>query len=334
MDSMDLDTQVAEASATLEKIAQELDLDLNSLSTDVLEGALADIMGIKLASDEQPAETSETAPAQEAASAQGAPAKVASETADEAQAIRNVDVAMALSKYAANENIDLTKLSAEEYASMWDQMSEYLTSPRFEADKVAAAEMNTKLAEADVTGRQFAISFWDQLQKLAAEEEKGEDKGDSEAHERRESSEEEKEEEKKKEAALRETAKAVGAKAKELLAAGKATAKMQGNSLATRIGEAAGAGVKTQKTVGKNIAKAVGATAGVGAATTGAAYMAGKANKEASSEELDTLVTERARQILVGSGINPDSGEKFASDQELINFLAVEKLRALGIEVG
>lgn len=345
MDSMDLDTKIAQASATLEKLAEENGVDLNKLSSDEIADLLGDIMGLDTSTETVDAQP-EASPAEETegkqASDEGAPQ------------LTVADVGLALQKVAAAEGVDLSQLSPEQYAEAFNNVAAYLQSPQAEQDKVAAEELNTKLAEADLAGRQFARSFWDEL-KIASEEE-----------------EEEKDEEKEKKAAVADKVKSLFSKAKDLESrASQAIGhKLRGGDkrLAKRVSDkvvsdtthlrgnvpegveqdlrsrALQAEARKSRIVGRSVA---GGTAAAGTATAIAvptsisAHKRRKAReaaeaepaKAASVDELDLLVTDRARQLLVSEGVNPDSGEKFASDQEIIDFLAMEKLRAAGYEV-
>lgn len=351
MNSMELDAQMAAATATLEKFAEAEGIDLNTLSVSEIEQSLAQLMGVELPEDKTASDETQTDPAPSAAPA-AAPAEQETKSASDASSdqvqLTNLDVSQALAKYAAAEGVDLTKLSREEYANVWNEMVDYLSSPQAEQDKTAAAEMQVKLAEADVTGRQFAQSFWDELQKLAAKDE--DDKGEDKDHESKETAAEEAKEEAEKKASFMEKIKSMGKGVSEAAErVGKSVAEKErsaSSSVGSVVNKALGSTAKTKsQRAAKDLStgrKALGGAAVAGTLATGAgaaAHSLGKSEDKSEpvkegSADLDALVTERARQILVGSGINPDSGAKFASDQEIVDFLAVEKLRAAGFEVG
>lgn len=333
MDSMDLDTKIAQASATLEKLAEENGVDLNKLSSDEIADLLGDIMGLDTSAEA--VEESAEAPTE---------SKQASDESESAVQLTVADVGFALQKVAAAEGIDLAALTPEQYSEAFDNVAAYLQSPQAEQDKVAAEELNTKLAEADLAGRQFARSFWDEL-KTASEEE-------------------EKDEEKEKKAAVADKVKSLFSKAKDLesRASGAVGKLVRGGTSRSEKRVAEGVAERrhlphsdetirnfvqgredSKNRMAGRIAGGVAATGAAAGATT-AGVMASKRRKareaaaqapakEASVDELDLLVTDRARQLLVSEGVNPDSGEKFASDQEIIDFLAMEKLRSAGYEV-
>jgi hypothetical protein len=340
MDSMEFDTRLAAAADTLEKIAGAEGIDLNKLSEAELEQSLATLMNIELPNDATDAAdktaSDATAAAQQTTATEQPQPKVAQ---DETPSLTNVDVSMALNKYAAANNVDLTKLSSDEYAAAWNEMAEYLSSPQAEQDKVAAAEQQTKLAEADLTGRQFARSFWDELQKLSAEEEKDEKDDDKDDADDKKAFSFAKKDEEEKKASFTEKVRSAGKTVAD--AAERTGAEVR--TRAARVGRDASSANRRAMEIsgerGKNIATGAGVaaagTAAAGAAGVGgaAALRGGKKDEKTSAAELDALVTDRAREILVQNGVNPDSGQKFASDQELVDFLAMEKIRAAGIEV-
>lgn len=347
MESMDLDTQIAQASETLEKIAASEGIDLDKLSSDEIAELLGDLMGLETTADAEPE------------------SKQASEETPEAPAatqpsgVTVAEVGVALQKIAAAEGIDLTQVTPEQYGEMFDNVTAYLNSPQVEQDKVAAAEMQEKLAEADLAGRQFAQSFWNELEVLgqkeaAKDEEKGEDpeKGESEKDEKDEESEKEKKAnffnkvKKLPEAIAKGEKKLMGRLGKTVRGGAEGVVERY-----TSPGAATGKAFRDADRAA-NIStgrKVVGGTvAGAGTIAAGSTALGVRAHNKKKerrelesalagggkeSSDLEAIVNERARLMLLEGGVNPNTGTKFASDDEFVDFLATEKLRAAGYEV-
>ena len=93
MESMDLDTQIAQASETLEKIAASEGIDLDKLSSDEIAELLGDLMGLETTADAEP-ESKQASAAQPEAPA-----------APQPSGVTVAEVGVALQKIAAAEGM-------------------------------------------------------------------------------------------------------------------------------------------------------------------------------------------------------------------------------------
>jgi hypothetical protein len=212
------------------------------------------------------------------------------------------DVAVELGKYAAANGIDLGQVSREAYHEAFDRMSAAMVSPEFAAEKQAAAEMEAKLAEADVIGRQMARSFMDEQAKIATA-----------------------------------TTEVAGAAAE----AAKKTLTEKGKEFLARMGGHASDAAKwtgSQADKALDYAKANKAGLTAGGLATGGAYMVGKGvgrakqkrkMEEEKNSSIEDAALEMARQALRDNGIDPDTG-KVASTEDQVRIRALEILKEAG----
>lgn len=319
--SADLDTRITAASHALQKLAKDEGVDLDALSEEAVAGLLSDMLG-KTAETTEPVETKEamttTAPDLTAA-----------------------DVAYELNKRAAFEGIDMTKQSKEDYDACFAQVAEEMTDPEY-ATKVAALEASEqeKLAQIeqfDEFGRVAARGFIDEINKLAAEED-DEKSAKPNPFSKSKGKDDEKDEEKEAgdkgfHETMSDTSSRMRAHGGLQTTLGGITGGAGGAALG---GLGAGGGKKAL------IGGALGAVAGGALGHYGAKgeramreRLKAEGKKEASAEKLafiDAQAVELARQWLVESGIDPDSGAKFASEEE-VQARAVELLKAAGYDV-
>lgn len=158
----DTDTELANASAILNKIAADTGVDLNKLSEEDIAELLTDLL--------PPSTTTDTTPT---------PTKEAQMTTQ----LTTADVALELSKIASDDGIDMSKVSKEEYAEAFDALAARMSDPSYAQTKVAAEEEEAKLAEAYNQGARMADGFLDRL-KQAEEEKEKEEKKDKEKDEK------------------------------------------------------------------------------------------------------------------------------------------------------
>lgn len=302
-----LDADLAVAAEVLEKVAAEQGVDLNTLSQEQIVELLTELMPSKVAAEEHeeketPAEEKaeekakkETKEEKKEAGVAKAPATGLPET------VTFADVAVELGKYAAANNIDLSKVSREAYHEAFDKMAAAMTSPEFAAEKQAAAEMEAKLAEADVIGRAMARSFMDEQAKIANAPSMKE---------------------------VYDVARGLG---------GKGAVGAGYEALKHGI---KGLGEGTAKNVDKALDFAKRNKGGIaaGTAATGGAYMLGKgvgrAKQKAKMEQekdssIESAALEMARQALRDNGIDPDTG-KVASEEDAVRTRALEILKEAG----
>ncbi len=211
-----------------------------------------------------------------------------------------------LSKIAAANNIDLSKLSAEDLAQHCVELEAAMQEPGYgkqaeqaEAEVQAAATAEAEKVAAREMGAEMAVGFYAKMSEL--------------------------EEEKNKEEAEREAAKEEEAK-KEAAAMGEAAKKLK-DAVASKTRGAVNKGLEGYGTHGSKI-RAGAALAGAA----GAGVAAGRASKTSADEAFETVVLNRAAEMLKASGIDPETGEKVASDDD-INVAAIELLRAKGYTV-
>ena len=139
----DTDTELANASAILNKIAADTGVDLNKLSEEDIAELLTDLL--------PPSTTTDTTPT---------PTKEAQMTTQ----LTTADVALELSKIASDDGIDMSKVSKEEYAEAFDALAARMSDPSYAQTKVAAEEEEAKLAEAYNQGARMADGFLDRFQ--------------------------------------------------------------------------------------------------------------------------------------------------------------------------
>lgn len=302
----DLDAELAVAAEVLEKVAAEQGVDLNTLSRDQIAELLVELMPSKVAEEHEEKETPAEEKAEEKAKAEKKEEKAEEKKAGIAPAglpetVTFADVAVELGKYAAANGIDLSKVSREAYHEAFDKMAAAMTSPEFEAEKKAEAEMQAKLAEADVIGRQMARSFMDEQAKIANAPSMKE---------------------------VYQAARGIGGK-------GAVGAGFEAMKHGIK-----GLGEGTAKNVDKALEFAKEHKGGIaaGTATTGGAYMLGKgvgrAKQKRKMEEekessIESAALEMAREALRQNGIDPDTG-KVASDEDKVRIRALEILKEAG----
>lgn len=219
-----------------------------------------------------------------------------SETATETEnQLTYADVSAELNKIAAAEGVDLTKLDRAEYNEVFSKLAEHMANPAYAAEQ---EEEEAKLAAAFQQGQHMADGFIARLNEVEAEKEAG--------------------------SAL---AKVPQNAAKGALSAAKDKvmhAIHQGKATATAKA------LRAQRAGKRHLAEhgskyMAGAAGGVGV---GAGYAAGHSKKEAAALEL-------ARQYIIESGYNPDTGEKVASSEDdEIALRAAEMLREAGYLAG
>lgn len=299
-----LDADLAVAAEILEKVAAEQGVDLEKLSKDQIAELLVDLMPKKAEHEEKETPAEEKREEKAKKEEKGEEKKEAGvakapEPVGLPDTVTFADVAVELGKYASANGIDLSKVSREAYHEAFDKMAAAMTSPEFAKEKQAAAEMEAKLAEADVIGRKMAQAFEDERRKISEKDEKAEKK-------------DEKDEDEKK-ASVMESLKGGIAKAKELGASGLAHA-----------------GKATDKALDFAKKNKGGIAAGTTAA--GGAYLLGKSKgkrEEREKESVETAALEMARQALRDNGIDPDTG-KVASDEDVVRARALEILKEAG----
>lgn len=287
----DADTDLANASAMLNKIAADVGVDLNKLSEETIAELLGDLM---------PAPTHTDTPR----------AKEAQMTTPQSPTV--ADVSLELSKIAAADGIDMTKVSKEEYAEAFDSLAARMASPDYHETKIAAEEEQAKLAEAYHQGARMADGFLDRLKQAEEEEKKDKEK------------DKEKDEKEKEASRYSEAANNLKNVAKSHLNELKGHAQEKGKAL---LGAVKDHGMKHKDKYTHGAAGAAGAAAG-GAA----GHMAGSRKKEA--QELDELVTKIAAKFLADAGFNPDTGEKTAAEANIddlfLSALALQKIAEAG----
>lgn len=293
----DLDADLVNASLVLQKVAADEGIDLASLS----EEDVADLI-VELLPHEKVAKLTQPEPQ----------TKEASQDMSQNQ-ITIADVAQELSKIAQDEGIDLTQVTKEEYEQAFDALAEKMASPSYAEEKVASE----KVAEAREYGAQMAEGFLDRL-KQAGETPDAE-----------------------KQAAAMEHLRRFAGKAKEH--AGRAASAIADSKAGKAVDRAAQkGGEKLLNVVGAGAEKAsptLKRRVGYGAAGTAAAgtAAAGAGAHHMSKKSLDEAAYETAAEFLRENGIDPETGNKLAGDEDLteekIAARAVEMLREAGYEV-
>ncbi len=279
----DLDVDLANAGIILQKLAEEQGIDINALSDEDVAGLLTDLL---------PGERNETQ-AEEPTKEKESSAMTTPTTPTE---LTVADVSIELAKIAQAEGIDLNETSREEYSEAFSALAERMKDPGYYAAKTAAAE---KIAEAQMIGREMALSFIETLKQAEGEEKKEE--------------KEEKKEEKgeAKEAGARQAFEALKGHAGRLAGAAKGHA---------------GKAVEAAKAHKRDAVMAGGGAA--------AGLAAGEVHGR-SKKSFDEQVEERAREILLANGFNPETGEKVAeSGEAMVEAAAVELLKGKGFTFG
>lgn len=298
-EGQELDDRILAACQTLEKIAAEEDVDLGSMSQEDLQDMISHVMESGASGPNNDNGGGEGGEDGHGAGGEGAEgAEGGSEGDKAASAISTLDVVMELNKRASAEGIDLSQWSREDYEAAFEKVAAELSDP--EQQKVAAV-----YAQMDELGRVAARGFVDEINKLAADDDKEKAKKDDDE-------DEDDAEMKVKKAAAKEKilagAKALGAKARQVgsAAAGKEKSLHQG--LGKRV--LPNAASETQRNVGR------GLTGGAAAGAAGGAYTF-KKSRDKKAAYLENAALELARQTLFEAGIDPDTGTKLASDEEV-----------------
>jgi hypothetical protein len=300
----EIDPQLAAAGEFLAKVAEEEGVDLDSYSDEEIGDMLGTIM--------------EEGDGEEGGE-EGGTEGDDTEYDEKVSHLTVADVAGELAKVAAAEGIDLNQLSREQIHEAYNYVHTSMTDPDFQMQKAA---MEEKVAEADMLGRVMAHSFDDELVKTARSRAAREAAGMSTA-------------EMKKLPVAQRRAMHVEKMRGKKMSPGRAgyEGKQELKSLAKKIRGGAGGAVKSLGkalggTTGKGQLLRGGGALAAGAAGLGAAgYGAGKLMKKKSWDE---AVVERARGLLIDSGIDPDTGTKVAED---LDIAALTLLQEHGYEV-
>jgi|NOAtaT_6_FD_contig_31_8358620_length_1888_multi_4_in_0_out_0_2 hypothetical protein len=284
----DLDAELATAAQVLEKVALDQGVDLSLLTDDQVAELIVELMPSKLAADHEAAESEEEERKEHAEKREKR--ETSEKKAGIPDTVTFADVAAELGKYAAANGIDLNEVSREAYHEAFDRMAAAMTSPEYEAEKMANAEVEAKVAEADAIGRLMARAFVDEQYKLASDAKTEAAKG------------------------VYESIKGGLSKAKDFV--GRNTdkaldfAKEHKGGLALGTATTGGA-YMVGKGVGRSKQKR---------------KMMQDMDKESA---IEAAALEMARQALVDNGIDPDTG-KVASDDDLVRIRALEILKESG----
>jgi hypothetical protein len=351
----EFDTRLQAAAEILEKTAAEQGLDLNLVSDADKVDLLNEIMGeLTTSTEEKVAAEEETPAAEEQPAVEETPASTDSEYTPTV-----TEVSLELNKRASAEGINLAEVTADQYEAMFskvasDMIEEHAVANDPELQKIAAQE---ELFEH--FGRIAARGFHDELNKLAAEEEAkkappfakkedgDEDEEKDDKGEEKKAGDDEDEKSEKSEGkkappfAKKDDDKSDDEEKKEAsakLLAGAAKALGKGDKAVQAVGDKAYSGI------GKAVERVTG-RAGTGAALSttekrvmgggllgAGALMATGAGMKATEKKasvIEAAATELARQHVLAMGVDPDSGEKLASDEE-IEARAAEILREKG----
>lgn len=147
----DEEQKIAEATETLQKIAEEEGVDLNSLSQDQQNELLGQLLG------DESGDGGDAGDGGEAAGADDGSQKAAELTP--------YDVHQELAKVAEAEGVDLKEVDRDDYNAAFDKLAEDMRDPSYFEKR---AEEQQKVAEADAVGRIMAHSFHEELNKIAA----------------------------------------------------------------------------------------------------------------------------------------------------------------------
>ena len=315
----DLDTELAAAGELLQKIAQQEGIDLSQLSDEDVAELMVDLLP-KTAADEGEHESAREESGDRKKEKKKEEAKMASE-------ITFADVAVELNKVAASEGIDLDGLSREQYHELFDIVAESMQDPDYMENKLAQDEANAKLAEADALGRYMAHAFMNELgeEKIArrrempnlTEEEIAKLPANQQDFIRSETA-------RRNKPNVAPTANPTFERSQlpkpstqvnpELMA--RRNARVAGESVAQkggkyfdRLGRALGGATPRSRAI-----RAAAAVTGGTLAAGGAAY---GAKKLMDKKSLDEQALEMARDYLLENGIDPDTGYKLASDDDV-----------------
>jgi hypothetical protein len=301
-DGGDVDTEIAAAGELLQKIAAEQNINLDELSADDVAELIVELMPqVKQA---------------QAQAGQPAAASVPNQ-------ITHADVAAEMGKLAAAEGVDLGSLSRPEYHDLYDRVAQYLTSPEAQAEKVAEDEARAKLAEADTLGRVMARAFMDEQEKIALTED--------EKTYHRERMRKNVAKPSEMNPARHTAAGASKAKAEERLARIKSKnspmAHLKALGEKARYNAAQGKSALTAAVkANPRAAAAIGAGSVLTAGKT--AYGGKKLLDRRDKSAIDDAAFELAREYLRENGVDPDTGDKVASDA--VAARAAELLRDAG----
>jgi hypothetical protein len=155
-----VDTELNAAADLLQKVAEDAGIDLETLPEEKVAELLHEIMGTPVAAAVEPAKT----------------AGAETETATPAE-LTAADVSLELTKRAAAENIDLVGCTPEEYKAAFDLVASEMSDPSYGTKVAEAEKVAQELAHMDEMGRVAARGFYDELNKLAEDDDKG-GKGD------------------------------------------------------------------------------------------------------------------------------------------------------------
>lgn len=210
-----------------------------------------------------------------------------------------------LTKIAAAEQVDLTKLSTEEMAETIQVLAEQMADPSY--GKVAE-----EVVQARQLGAEMAIGFAEKMAEFQAAE-KAEEKS-------------EKKDEAKDDGEKEASAFGAGLRAGQMREGAK---KLVGAAKEKTRG-AVNKGLEGYSTHGEKVraGAALAGAAGAGAV----AGRASKRDKTSKDEAFEAAALNRAAEMLKAAGIDPETGEKVASEED-IDAAAIELLRAKGYEV-
>ena len=310
--SGDLDVDIATAGVVLTKLAEEVNVDLGSLSDAQIAELMADLMPPKTASQQtqqtQQTPTNETRKEASAMSQQTEP-----------KTVSYAEVGIELTKIAAAKNIDLTKISEADYVASFNELADRMADPNYasatEAAKVAAAQEAEKIAADKAAfehGERIADGFLARIKRAEDEE--------SKKREDEEKAKAKKEEEAKKEASA----------ASEIAGHGKAALGVAKDMVKKHMGAAADKGKHLVAAVKEHGAKhkghyAAGAGgAAAGAAATGAAM---SRKKEAALKIAQEIVEEMGFDPATGQPKVAAAAEETFTDEE-VAAEAIEMLKA------
>lgn len=310
----DLDTELAAAGEMLQKIAEEQGIDLSELDDKDIAELMVDLMP-KVAEEHDKDEPKPEAKAEAKDEKKDDEKKAAALPAE----VTFADVAVELSKRAAAEEIDLSKLSRDEYHEAYNLVAQSMTSPEYAIEKQAEAEAAAKLAEADALGRHMARSFMDEQAKIAGAkvadaktvQEMPRSKTPTKALFGRPETAKDKVESVGRK--LREKAVGAAKAGDEAIQRGgaKLISKLP-DAVKSRLGGISAGGARA---AGLG-AGALGA-AGLGAAAYGAKKLMDGDDKKKRSADVEAEAIELARSFLAENGIDPDTGAKVASNEAI-----------------
>jgi len=317
--SGDLDVDLVNAGQLLQKLAEEEGIDLNSLPDDVVEDLIRDIIDPQ-PHIQQPQET------RKEASAMDQDTQIPDEPT-------YADVAVELSKIAAENGIDLAQVSREEYHEAFADLATMMADPAYSYMRQVETEEEAKLASAYMQGQVMADGFLDRL-KEAEDEETKEAAGAVRAAIYRGT-------QKAKEMLgkgvgkgvglgrkMREGAKRVAATEQEIAErVGKVMPKSLSQAVAKRMSGPAHERLRrARRAIGRATLGGAGA-AGVGMA--GAGYAMGR-----SKESFDEAAYEVAANLVREMGFDPETGYKLAAaEPEVTEDFSPDALAERAIEM-